>query len=145
MSIQCKTTRYGLSPRAAGWDIPGDSGTDDWQGCFGNKLNTSSCALTVSMEAALAATLIPAIPSLDFNGNPFPNYPDSRLLTDVNGQLIPGRLKPYTLLKIAWPGTPLVQYRTFDDRAPESDERCDLFYPWKDDPSIPDFGQVSLV
>lgn len=125
------TTRYGLSPHAGGWDKPGDSGTDNLMGCFGNKLTTASCALTVIMEAALAETLAGML--------------DNRLMFDSNNQIIPGRLKPFTLLKIVWPGTILVQYREFADRAPESDLRCDLFLPWRDDPSIPDFGEVSVV
>lgn len=127
-AIYMKTTRYGLSPRCGGWDIPGDSGTDNWMGCFGNKLNTSSCALTVSAEAAIAAQL----PSTD-----------SRLDRDANGQ----KLKPHTLLKVTFlaPADKMVIYRTFDDRAPESDERLDIFLPFKDDPSIPDHGYVSVV
>jgi hypothetical protein len=46
---------------------------------------------------------------------------------------------------VTWPDPHRVQYRTFDDRAPETDMRCDLFYPWADDPTIPDFGTVTLV
>lgn len=126
-SIHAKTTRYGLNL----WDKPGDSNTDAWLGCFGNRLNTSSCALTVSMEAALAVTLA--------------GMKDNRLMYDANNQIIPGRLRPHLLLKIVWVGTDLIQYRTFDDRAPEADERCDLFYPWADDYRIPDFGEVSVV
>lgn len=130
------TTRYGLSPHTGGWDKPGDSGTDNLMGCFGNKLTTASCALTVIMEAALAATLAGML--------------DNRLMFDSNNQIIPGRLKPFTLLKIVWPGTILIQYRTFDDRVPVEPNdpitpRLDLFYPWRDDPSIPDFGEVSVV
>lgn len=124
-----KTTRYGLGLAAGGWDNYSDPGTDAYQGNHGNILNTSSCALTVSAEAALAASL---------------QSTDPRLLRDVNQQLIPGKLKPQTLLRIVWPGTHLVQYREFADRAPEYDERCDLFYPIKDDPTIPDHGQVSV-
>jgi hypothetical protein len=128
--VTAKTTRYGLSPRVGGWDVPGDSGTDAWMGCFGNKLNSASCALTVSLELALCETL-PA-------GHP-------ALAVDANGQRMQGHLTPHTLLMVIWPGTPLVVYRTFDDRAPESDPRLDNFLPWKDDPSIPDYGQVSVV
>ena len=133
MKIQGKTTRYGLSLRVKGWDIPGDSGTDAWMGCFGNKLNTSSCALTVSMETSLAASLLSAS--------------DLRLMRDSNGQIIPGRLKPFTLLRVTFlaPSDKMVFYRTFDDRAPEADERLGIFLPWKDDPSIPDFGFVEVV
>jgi len=128
-----KTTRYGLSPRAGGWDVPGDSGTDNWMGCFGNKLNTSSCALTNSAEAALAQSLLSAS--------------DSRIARDGNNQIIPGRLKPHTLLKVTFlaPFDKLVIYRTFDDRAPEVDERLDNFLPFKDDSTIPDHGYVSVV
>jgi len=127
-----KTTRYGLSPRVNGWDKPGDSGTDNWMGCFGNKLNTSSCALTNSAEAGIAATL----PSSS-----------NALARDVNGQIIPGRLKPHTLLKVTFlaPADKMVIYRTFDDRAPEDDMRFDNFLPWRDDPTIPDHGNVSVV
>lgn len=128
-----KTTRYGLSPRVNGWDQPGDSGTDNWMGCFGNKLNTSSCALTNSGEAALAASLL--------------SSSDSRLMRDGNGQAIPGRIQPHTLIKITFlaPADKMVIYRTFDDRAPEGDERLDNFLPWKDDPTIPDYGFVNVV
>lgn len=136
MNIRARTTRYGLSPRASGWDYPGDSGTDNWMGCFGNKLNTSSCALTTSLEAELAQSL----PSL-------PGLPDRRLLRDGNGQVIPGRIKPFTLLRVAFlaPFDKMVFYREFADRAPESDPRLDIFLPFKDDPSIPDYGLVSVV
>lgn len=126
VSVYMKTTRYGLSPRAGGWDIPGDSGTDNWIGCFGNKLNTASCALTVSAESALSATLPEG---------------DSRL---GDGS---GKLKPHTLLKVTFlaPMDKMVIYRTFDDRAPESDDRLDNFLPIHDDPTIPDRGLVSVV
>lgn len=129
-SVQMKTTRYGLSQAAGGWDGIGDSGTDSWLGNHGNALNTASCALTVSAEAAIAETL---------------SLADYRRLLDGNGQVIPGRLKAGTILKIVWPGTHLVAFKTFDDRAPENDERLDIFLPWKDDSSIPDRGQVSVI
>jgi len=125
MSVQLKTTRYGLSPRAGGWDNPGDGGTDAWQGNHGNTLNTSSCALTDSAESLLAATL----PT------------DDRRRISIN------RLVPGTLLRITYlaPADKMVRYVTFDDRAPEADARLDIFLPWADDPMIPDFGFVSVV
>lgn len=129
MSVKLKTTLYGLSPKVGGWDIPGDSSTDAWQGNHGNFLNTSSCALTESAEALLAASL--------------PTFDSRRLFS--NGQVVPDRLKPKILLKITWDDPKLVDYRTFDDRAPESDPRLDLFYPYVDPVGIPDFGYASVV
>ena len=130
-AVTMKVTRYGLSVKAGYWDPYGDSSTDQFQGNHGNTLNTASCALTQSAEVLLAQSLLSAS--------------DARLMRDGNGQVIPGRLKPGTLLKITWSDPHRVQYRAFDDRAPEAEPRCDLFYPWDDDRSIPDVAQVSVV
>lgn len=71
--ILMKTTQYGLSPRAGGWDKPGDDDTDAWLGDVGNKINLSTCAPTASARAALG---IPpkAIVLLKIT------YPDARLV-----------------------------------------------------------------
>jgi hypothetical protein len=37
------------------------------------------------------------------------------------------------------------QIRRIEDRAPELNGRVDLFYPWADDPSIPDYADVSIL
>jgi hypothetical protein len=115
--IKIKTTQYGLSARAGGWDPDGDSGTDNWKGNHGNTLNICSCALTVSAEEQLA-------------------------LSRGGGAR---QLPPGALLKITWPDSRLVLYRTFDDRAPEADPRIDLFMPWAFDHHLPDFGNVEVV
>lgn len=125
-AVRMKTTRYGLSPRVSGWDSPGDSGTDAWQGNRGNTLNTSSCALTVSAEDLLARSLL--------------DNPDAN--PGTNFKLTPGRLLRITYLA---PFEHLVFYKEFADRAPESDPRLDIFLPWADDRSIPDYGYVSVV
>lgn len=101
--IAMKTTQYGLSKRAGGWDSDGDSGTDAWEGNYGNMLNLSSCALTASAEAQLATAWF------------------------GEGTT---RLTPGMLLKITYPNAKIVLYRTFNDRAPESDARLDIFNPW---------------
>ena len=124
-----KTTQYGLSARAGGWDPDGDSGTDQWQGNRGNTLNLSSCALTESAEEALSETLT----SLD----------PRRLFSQ--GQMIRGRLAPGTLLKITYPDARIVLFRTFDDRAPESDPRLDIFNPFAFNHGIPDMGNVEVA
>lgn len=110
MSVQLKTTQYGLSVKAGGWDPDGDSSTDQWQGDHGNTLNTSSCALTASARALL-------------------NLPAH------SGKLI----------RITFPGSNVVLYRTHDDTAPESDPRLDIFNPWSFDAYIPDFGLAEVV
>jgi hypothetical protein len=135
--VACKTTRYGLSPRVGGWDKPGDDGTDAWRGlgipdAGYEKLTTASCALCAVTEKALADQL----PTLD----------SRRLFDTTEGNTpVPGRLKPGTLIKVTWDDGRFVQYRSFDDRAPENDSRCDLFYPWKDELMVPDNGYVELV
>lgn len=42
-------------------------------------------------------------------------------------------------------GNGLVQYRRFDDRAPETEARIDLYNPKGFDKSLPDFADVTLV
>lgn len=125
MLTPLKTTQYGLSVKAGGWDPDGDSGTDQWQGDVGNILNLSSCALTVSAEDELARSLlIPGTPA-----------PAGRL-----------HLPQGQLLKVTFPGAPhIVLYRTFDDRAPEADGRLDIFNPYAFDHVIPDTGEVEVV
>lgn len=121
--IISKVTQYGLSATAGGWDPDGDSGTDKWQGSHGNVLNFNSCALTVSAENALAATLP--------YGHPFLASRDS------------GRLMPGTPLRVTMGA--LVFIKNFDDRAPESDPRLDVFNPYAFDNSlIRDFADVEV-
>jgi len=53
--MKIKTTRYGLSTKAGGWDPYGDSSTDQWLGDHGNTLTTASCALTRGAAQLLGA------------------------------------------------------------------------------------------
>ncbi len=55
--MKIKTTRYGLSKKAGGWDPDGDPLTDQWQGDGkdGHTLTTASCALTKGAAEALGA------------------------------------------------------------------------------------------
>ncbi len=108
----------------------GDSSTDNWQGCFGNKLNLSSCALTASAEADLANALPPQHPAR---------------MIDEHQNIVPSRLREHALLKISYPDSRIVLYRTFDDRAPEADPRLDIFNPWAFNQAIPDIGNVEVV
>lgn len=57
VSIRMKSTRYGLSPKVGGWDLDGDSLTDQWQGDGkdGHTLTTASCALTKGAAQTLGA------------------------------------------------------------------------------------------
>ena len=48
-------TQYGLSKKAGGWDGAGDSGTDNWLGNHGNRLNGCSCALSPEFAHAIGA------------------------------------------------------------------------------------------
>ena len=116
-AILMKTTQYGLSKRAGGWDPDGDSGTDRWEGHHGTTLNISSCALTKSAEAQLA-------------------------MSKGGGAI---ELPPGTLLKITYPDARLVLFRTFDDRAPEDDPRLDIFNPLAFDTRLPEQGTVEVV
>lgn len=126
--VPLKTTQYGLSTRLGGWDRDGDSGTDNWMGCFGNKLNLSSCALTESAERTIAEALPPDHPAR---------------VTNAMGK---ATLRPHTLLKVTWAvDQRLVLYRTFDDRAPENDPRLDIFNPWAFNNHIPDFGSAEVA
>ena len=104
-----KTTRYGLSPKAGGWDPYGDSETDQWlgDGKDGQTLTTASCALTTKAADILGA-------------------------------------KPGDIIHIKWDNK-TEQYRRYDDTAPEDEARVDLFYPYYDNPTQPDFGYCSVI
>ena len=72
-ALLMKTTQYGLSKSAGGWDPDGDNGTDAWQGNQGNILNLSSCAPTASarLKLGLAPKQIALLKI---------TFPDSRLV-----------------------------------------------------------------
>lgn len=128
-AIRMKTTRYGLSPSARGWDKPGDSGTDQYRG-FGipdagfATLNRSACALTVSAEDALVRTLD---------------------ISDEKRSGGPLRLPISTLLYVRYEDPKFNRVCVLLDRAPENDMRLDIFLPFHDDPTIPDHGLVSVL
>lgn len=121
MSIQASITRYGLSPKVGGWDVPGDSATDRFEGNHDNKLvDGLSCALTVKLAALLAAT-------------------EQKQWEDILGRKI----------SIVW-DCGVAEVRQYDDTAPGiaggdvSDILLDRFCSYKDCP-CPETATVSLL
>lgn len=117
-------TRYGKSIKAGGWDGVGDSGTDKGYGCFDKEdhptLAEGDCALTVEGQADLGA-------------------------------------KPHAIIRLWFDNDPREFLLRFNDRAPQqsknpdapfytkNSKRLDIYLPWKDDKSIPEWGYARVV
>jgi len=118
--VKIRITHYGEPD-----DSTPDSNTRAWIGNHGNTLNVSSCALTVTAEDLLARTV------------------PGRIVGDSH--IGPLHLAPGALLKITF-SEKLVFFRTFDDRAPETEPRVDLFNPFDNlPPGLADYAEVEVV
>lgn len=54
------------------------------------------------------------------------------------------RATKHSMIRVVWDNGKSAVYR-YNDRAPESDYRLDIYLPWEDDPTIPDTGIVLIL